>query len=328
MKTIFITGASSGLGLSHAIYLSSLGYTVIGTSRHAENLDRNDLMETFLRDHAKYKFTDSARRVVRRGEIIAPAELVENITEHLKRIRFVSMDVTDEQSVKRVVDGIEATTPIDVVINNAGYAYWGTVEETSVEEAQRLFDVDFFGHVRVLQAVIPYMRARHRGQIINTTSMAAVVGLPFCGYYAAAKAGMERITESLYTELKPFHILVSSLLPGDVNTSVDANMIVRHHQGLICKSTEIGAIIDALPTPTESPYFEPSQKVWGVFIRNHIVAPAPLMVSRRLAKIIEAKNPKIHYSSGTIQQTKVLPALKSWLPGNAFLDVVAKVFGL
>jgi len=328
MKTIFITGASSGLGLSHAIYLSSLGYTVIGTSRHAEDIDRRDLKETFLRDHTKYGFADPARRTVRPGRIISPASLVRDIAEHLERIRFVSMDVTDQQSVKRAVEEIEATTPIDVLVNNAGYAYWGTVEETSEEEAQRLFDVDFFGHIRVLRAVIPCMRARRSGQIINTTSMAALVGIPFCGYYAAAKAGMERITESLYTELKPLHIRVSSLLPGDVNTSVDANMVVHHAEGRVFKSTDVGGMIDALPTPSESPYYARSQTVWGIFIRNHIVAPPPLVVSRTIARIIESKNPRIHYSSGTVLQTRVLPAMKSVLPNNVFLDVVAKVFGL
>lgn len=327
-KTIFITGASSGLGLTHAIYLSSLGHRVIGTSRNAEKLDLSSLRETFMRDHARYHFVDPEKREVKNGKLAAPDDLVQKVAECLNNVRFVSMDVTDDKSVKQAIANAEADAPIDVLVNNTGCMHWGAVEEATIKEVQNLFEVNFFGQIRVLQAVLPSMKARKGGQIINTTSMAALAGIPFMAYYSAAKSGIERITEALYTELKPFSIRVSSLLPGDINTAVDAHMVMRQGKKGQCLSTDIGPMLDSVPTPKDSPYFKRSQTVWEIFIRNHILAPEPLLVSRQVARIIEAKNPKVHYQTGSFQQAGVLPMLKTLLPGNLFLDTIAQVFGL
>jgi NAD(P)-dependent dehydrogenase (short-subunit alcohol dehydrogenase family) len=327
-KVVFITGASSGLGLAHAIYLTSLGYKVIGTSRKAETLDMGNLRETFLRDHARYSFVDPAKREVKAGEPVVPTDLAQKVSDYLDGVQFVSMDVTNDKSVKQAIDKVEASTPIDVLINNAGCAHWGSVEEVTINEAQDLFEINFFGQVRVLQAVIPLMRARKSGQIINTTSLAALAGIPFGGFYSAAKAGIERITEALYTELKPYSIRVSSLLPGDINTAVDANMAMRQGKSDQALSTDVGAMLDAVPTPKSSPYFSRSQTVWEIFIRNHIMAPAPLLVSQQIVRIIEAHSPKVHYQTGTFMQAGLLPLLKATLPGNVFLDTVAHVFGI
>ena len=238
------------------------------------------------------------------------------------------MDVTDENSVRNAVERIESAGPIDVLINNAGYVYWGPVEEVSIEEAKKLFEVDYFGQLRVIKAVLPHMRSRKAGLIINTTSLAAIVGLPFSSHYSAAKSGVERITESLYNELKPFNISVSSLLPGDINTSVDANMIGRHKSGGKLSSTDIGTMVDELPTLKDSSYYDRSKDMWKIFITNHIVAPPPYTVSKKILKIIRSKKPKLHYKSGTFSQAVALPLLKAVLPQKAFMEVLAKAFGV
>jgi NAD(P)-dependent dehydrogenase (short-subunit alcohol dehydrogenase family) len=326
--TVFITGASSGLGLSHAIYLTSLGYKVIGTSRDAAALDLTNLKRLFLEDHTKYYFSDKDKREVKKGALLAPRDLVQTVTDCLKKIEFISMDITDGESVRRAVNSADAAAPVDVVINNAGIFHWGSLEETAAEEAAKLFDVDFFGQMRVLQAFIPRMRTRGRGLIINTTSMASVVGLPFFAYYSAAKAAMERVTEAFYTELRPFGIRVSSLLPGDINTAINANLASRHGKNGRCGSTDVGKIINSLTTPENSAYFKRSLAAWEIFVRNHIVAPPPFLVSRKIARIIRSQNPKVHYKVGNFMQAKLLPVLKALLPDKLFLHSLAKVFGI
>ena len=177
---IFITGASSGLGLSHAVYLASKGYTVIGTSRDPKNTDIDKLREIFLRDNSKYRFTGPEKRKVSEDRIIAEKALVQDFPVYLKKIQYVTMDVTDENSVRNAVERIESAGPIDVLINNAGYVYWGPVEEVSIEEAKKLFEVDYFGQLRVIKSgpsshEIPQGRPDHKYDLAGCDSRIAVL---------------------------------------------------------------------------------------------------------------------------------------------------------
>ncbi len=326
-KKILITGASSGLGLSHAIYLASKGYNITGTSRNAENIDLKILKEIFIRDHTKYRLTGSKKNEVLTGKCIAPEMIIKNLDDYLNKIKYVSMDITDDASVIKAVEKIESSGPVDILVNNAGIAGLGSFEETNFEDIKKMFEVNYFGHIRTIKAVLPYMRKRMSGFIINTTSLASIAGLPFTSFYSASKSGMERITESLYTELKQFNILVSSLLPGDINTSIDANMVARYcKKGML--STDIQKMIDEVPASKNSPYYSRVKILWEIFITNHIIAPSPFTVSKKLLTIIETQKPKIHYISGSFIQATMLPLLKAILPENSFLDVVAGVFGL
>lgn len=325
---VFITGATSGIGLAHAIYLSSRGNEVIGGSI-AGNTDKKALREAFLRDHVKYRFDDAAMRSVVKAKSLLPRDIVETLDESIDRVRFMQMDVCDDDSVRGCVDAVEAEGPIDVLVNNAiAFSNWGAIEEVGIDEIKALFEVGLFGHLRVIRAVVPHMRARKAGLIVNTTSMAAVLGVPFIGHYSALKAGMERITEALYNELKPFGVKVASLLPGDINTAILSNQLSRSNGRKATLPSDIGTMLDSFPGVVNSPYTDRSRTVWEAFIRNHIVAPTPLSVSLVLERIIRAKKPKVHYMSGNFLQTKLAATLKTIISDRALLDITAKIFGL
>jgi short-subunit dehydrogenase len=327
-KTILITGASSGLGLSHAIYLAFKGYNVIGTCRNADNLVPAALKERYLRDHMKYEFSNVEKTEVKAKKLLIPEAIVNQLDVLLEKIRFISMDITLDNAVGNTMNKICSDVVPDVLINNAGHSHWGTVEEANINDLKDLFEVNFFGQLRVLKAIIPYMRGKKSGLIINTTSMAAIVGLPFGSFYSASKSGMERITEALFIELKAFNIRVCTIMPGDINTAINANMVGRQTGDENYTSTDINPMLNGHPLQKNSLYFNPSKKIWDSFIRNHISAPMPSVVSKKVEKIIKTKNPKIHYRVGTMEQTNFFPFVKSLVPDKVFLKILAKAFGI
>ena len=144
-------------------------------------------------------------------------------------IVHIGADVTDEAAVTTAVDRIiQETGRIDTLINNAGYGISGAVEFTEPEMAKRLFDVDFFGMVNVTRAVLPHMRQAGRGRIVNVSSVAASLPIPFQAYYSAAKAAVNAYTLALADEVKPFGIGVCAVMPGDIRTGFTAARIKEH----------------------------------------------------------------------------------------------------
>ncbi len=134
-------------------------------------------------------------------------------------ITSLSTDVTSAQSVDHAVDMIiRQEKRIDILINCAGYGISGAIEFTDIEDSKQLFETDFWGMVRLNAAVIPYMRTNNSGLIINISSVAAILPIPFQAYYSAAKAAVTNYTLSLANELKPFSIHVCAVQPGDVST--------------------------------------------------------------------------------------------------------------
>ncbi|WP_413722494.1 oxidoreductase [Sodalis sp. RH24] len=191
VKTIFITGVSSGFGHALAGRAMAAGHRVVGTVRG-----------------------DAARR-----EFIArdPAHAVGRI-----------LDVTDVAAVNRVVDDIEsAVGPIDVLVNNAGYGHEGILEESPLEEMRRQFDVNVFGAVAMIKAVLPYMRKRRAGHLINITSMGGFITMPGIAYYCGSKFALEGISETLGKELAPFSIAVTAVAPGSFRTDWAGRSMVR-----------------------------------------------------------------------------------------------------
>lgn len=139
-------------------------------------------------------------------------------------VTHVFCDVTDENLVQNAVSKvIEREGKIDLLINNAGYGISGPIEFTSVQDAKQQFDVNFFGALNVVKAVIPHMRERKSGRIIFTSSVAAVFAIPFQSFYSACKSAINSLTLALSNELKPFNISVCALMPGDVRTEFTAN---------------------------------------------------------------------------------------------------------
>ncbi len=134
-------------------------------------------------------------------------------------INHLSVDITDENAVRSAVKYVfEKEKRIDLLVNNAGYGISGTIEFTETEAAKRLFDVNFFGAVNVSREVIPIMRKQRCGRIINVSSVAAPIAIPFQAFYSAAKAAINKYTLALANELRPYGVSVCAVQPGDIKT--------------------------------------------------------------------------------------------------------------
>lgn len=142
-------------------------------------------------------------------------------TAILNGFTLLELDVRDPSSVERCVNTvIDQTGRIDILINNAGHSLSGAVEEATAEDAQHLFDTNFFGVIRVTNAVLPHMRQAHSGHIINISSLAGLIGVPFLGLYAASKHALEGYSTSLRYELHHLGLHVSLIEPGDIQTGI------------------------------------------------------------------------------------------------------------
>jgi len=265
-KVILITGASSGIGRACALYLSSFGHHVYGTSRRAE----------FPGETASFPV-------------------------------MIPMDVTSEESVSKAVRFIlEKEGRIDVLINNAGYGLAGAVEDTTYEEALQQFETNFFGAHRVIKHVLPSMRERKSGMIINISSIAGLIGLPFQPFYSASKFALEGLSEALMHEVKPFNIKVVLVEPGDLKTEfTDRRTIAK--LGL------------------HSPYTEQMKITLAVAERDERQGAPPEEVARTIARIISSTNPKPRYRTGPFYE-KLAVFLKRLLPERVFLWAIRKYY--
>jgi NAD(P)-dependent dehydrogenase (short-subunit alcohol dehydrogenase family) len=142
---------------------------------------------------------------------------------NVENITHMGTDLTDEAAVERAVEEvIRREGRVDILVNNAGMGISGAVEFTDTKDALRLFDVDFFGMVRICRAVLPRMREQGGGRIVNIGSVAGMVPIPFQTYYSAAKAAVHSYTMALASEVRPFGITVCALMPGDIRTGFTA----------------------------------------------------------------------------------------------------------
>ena len=138
-------------------------------------------------------------------------------------MHHIAADITKEDTVKAAVDQVMAAEGhIDVLVNNAGFGISGAIEFTDTEDAKRLFDADFFGMVNLNRCVIPVMRQAGRGRIVNLSSVAAPIPIPFQAYYSAAKAAVNAYTMALANELRPYGVTVCAVQPGDIKTGFTA----------------------------------------------------------------------------------------------------------
>lgn len=198
MAVVLITGCSSGFGLLTAVHFARAGHTVVATVRDPEGA-------TALR---------------------AAAE-----DEGLP-IGVAALDVTDPVSVDRAVAGVlEAHGRIDVAVNNAGISLRAAVEDTSDTDARRVLETNVLGPLRVVRAVLPAMRARRHGVIVNVSSVAGKVAQPFAGMYSATKFALEAMSEALHYEVRPFGVRVVIVEPGHFLTRLDDNRLVAHPDG-------------------------------------------------------------------------------------------------
>ena len=143
--------------------------------------------------------------------------------EGMPDIPHIVADITREETLRAAVDQVMAAEGrIDLVVNNAGFGISGAIEFTDTQEAQRLFDTLFFGMVRMNRCVIPILRQQGHGRIVNISSVAAPVPIPFQAYYSAGKAAINAYTMALANELRPFDITVCAVQPGDIHTGFTA----------------------------------------------------------------------------------------------------------
>ena len=135
----------------------------------------------------------------------------------------LTADITDEEQVRAAVaEVIRREGRIDILVNNAGFGISGAIEYTDTEEAKRQFDVNFFGMVRVNRAVLPHMHRQGYGRILNMSSVAAPIAIPFQAYYSASKAAVRTYSLALQSEVKPYGIEICCIMPGDIATGFTA----------------------------------------------------------------------------------------------------------
>ncbi len=227
----------------------------------------------------------------------------------LNGIQFVALDVTRPGTIEEAVDFILAKEQrIDYLINCAGKGITGALEETPDEEIQRTFDVNYFGVLRVIKAVLPTMRAQHSGMIINITSIAGYMGLPFRGVYSATKSALELTTEAYRMELKPFNIKMSNIAPGDFATNIASG---RYHT----------------PVYEDSPYKENYKRTLEEMDRDVDKGKDPIVMAHKVYHVMQQENPTIHYKVGEFLQ-KFSIALKHILPDKFYEKLLMKYYKL
>ncbi|WP_431824153.1 oxidoreductase [Burkholderia sp. F1] len=190
-KILLITGVSSGFGRALAQEALAVGHKVVGTVRSTQA----------KRDFEALSANAAFGRV---------------------------LDVTDFDAIDGVVSEIEASVgPVDILVNNAGYGHEGIMEEAPLSELRRQFDVNVFGAVAMMKAVLPFMRERRRGHILNITSMGGHITMPGIAYYCGSKFALEGISEALGKELGPFGIAVTAVAPGSFRTDWAGRSMTR-----------------------------------------------------------------------------------------------------
>lgn len=222
---------------------------------------------------------------------------------------LLPLEVTDPASVQTTVEKLIAKEGrIDVLVNNAGVGITGPIEETPHEEIQKAFDINFNGPLHMAKAVLPHMRRQNSGCIINITSIAGSMGLPYRGIYSATKAAMGIVTEALRMETKDFGIQIATLAPGDFATNIATG---RYHA----------------PIRDASPYSAPYAKTLKLIDDDVDSAGDPILVAKKVYEIIKAPKPKVHYRVGDFLQ-KFSLILKKWLPEKLYERLVLRHYKL
>ena len=241
IKKVLVTGASRGIGMAIALYLADRGYSVVGTSRFTDKLPASLKNHPFL--------------------------------------RFVAMDVTDIQAVPGAVgEAARILGGIDVLVNNAGISHIGPFEEIPDDQARRIMMTNFFGAGAVIRAVLPHLRDAGGGLIINVTSLAGQIGVPYQTFYCASKFALEGLSEALRLELFSQNIRVVVVEPGDIKTDIGDHR-------LLCEA--------AIPQ-----YKAGFAAACEAINRSVGKAGPPEDVARVVLSVIRAKNPRLRYVAG------------------------------
>lgn len=251
-KVWLVTGASKGIGLQIVLEALKAGNIVVGTSRDSQKLSQAVATE---------------------------------LGETSKNFWAVEMEF-DETSINTIVAQVIAKYGrIDVLVNNAGYALLGAVEEVELTDVKKNFDVNFFGLLSMTQAVLPQMRKQKAGNIINLASISGTVTGPTQGIYSATKAGVIMLSEALAAEVEPFGIKVTAIAPGGVRTDFLDQTSLRE------------------PAKTTSDYQVVRDTMAGLKRLNHNQSGDPKRVAETIVKVAQMKRPpvRLYLGSGAIQ---------------------------
>jgi NAD(P)-dependent dehydrogenase (short-subunit alcohol dehydrogenase family) len=247
-KTAVITGSSSGIGFETSLLLAKNGFSTYATVRNA--------------DKAK-----ALRDISDKGEL---------------PIQVVELDVDSDKSVEDAIERInDESRRIDVLVNNAGYALVGALEELSMDEIKAQFETNLFGAIRVMKAVLPIMRKQQAGTIVNVSSMGGRIALPLCPAYHGTKFALEGISESMRFETDSIGVRVILLEPGTIKTNFLSNAKVGQ------KTAE--------PSSSYAPILQRMQKVWGPIYDK---GTPPEEVAKVILESITSDNPSVRYIVG------------------------------
>ena len=277
-KVAIVTGSSSGIGFETSLTLARNGFHTYATMRNME------------------------------GEKSKPlTEVAKN--ENLQ-LRAIELDVDNDKSVIDAINTIvEERERIDVLINNAGYALGGALEDSSVDEIKAQFETNFFGAVRATKAVLPVMRRQGAGKIVNITSMGGRIAIPLSSSYHGSKFALEGLSESIRYELEPFGIKVILIEPGAVGSNFWKNI-------KIAKSS----------SDSNSPYTQFGNKILKAYEQMEQNTISPSVISKTILDAVTSNYPQLRYVVGE-DAAKTLEARKN-MPDNEFGDLIKKQFGI
>ena len=269
-KVILLTGASSGIGYDTAVALAQQGHKVYAAARRVERMEP-------LRQYG-----------------IVP----------------LKMDVTDEESMKTGVKTLlDAEGRIDVLINNAGYGYFGAVENVPMDDARNQLEVNVFGLARLCQLVLPTMRAQHSGRIINTASVAGRSVFYYGGWYHVSKYAVESLSDAMLMELKPFGIDVVIIEPGAIKTNwgiIAADHLIESSRGTAYEQT--GTMM--------------ANNLRNMYLSNTISDPA--VVRKAIVRAVNARRPCTRYRIGRMANAIVF---FHWLLPTRWWDAFLRLMG-
>jgi short-subunit dehydrogenase len=278
---VLITGCSSGIGRAAAISLHAAGLTVYATARQV----------------------DALAGLARQG------------------IRTLALDVTDEASMTEAVAAVEeAAGPVGVLVNNAGYGLYGPVEQLPMDEIRRQFETNFFGLVRLTQLVLPGMRRRGRGRILNVSSMGGRITLPGGAFYHASKYAVEAFSNGLRMEVAQFGIDVVLIEPGPVKTPWNDVAAAS-----LSTATAPGVAVDSDPYATYKAAVGASfgRAEAGLFGRFGSTSED---IAKVITQAVTARRPRARYLINPV--AKSLVVLNQVLPARAYDSMMRRQYGL
>jgi short-subunit dehydrogenase len=273
MKIALITGASQGIGLATAKILAQNEYRIYGTARSLK----------------------------------ACSELMRDLGDRYNdRIKFIEMDVTRTETIKKGVEYImEKEAGIDAVICNAGFGLFGSIEEMPDELVQKQFDVNVFGVLRTVQAVLPYMRARNAGRIILISSVSSSMIIPYQTHYSASKSAVDALAEGLRQELYGTDIKVSAIRSGHARTGF------LHHQ--------------TKHIPDGSPYKKWMNRALDKTYKNLAFAPYPAITAAAVHRVLQKANPRAFYTAGVVFE-RAAPFMAGIMPSGLKEMIIRKFY--